>query len=159
MRQYPSCLCALCSAKLAALCSAGLKVSCARRTTGIAGGNVLPSKFGALPIQGPSRSRTHSDCILPHLWVLAHLVSRSVPACQSDVPPSRTNPDLMSRVVANNNTRQRMLKCKMAASSAAKWSGLLVVAGWREAPTVSRRPPVECVEGSYQPGLQHEDLS
>ena len=45
-------------------------------------------------------------------------------------PPSRTNPDLMSRVVANNNTRQRMLKCKMVASSAAKWSGLLVVAGW-----------------------------
>jgi hypothetical protein len=36
---------------------------------------------------------------------VAYLVPRPIPACQIDVPFSRTNPVLLPRVVVNNNTR------------------------------------------------------
>ena len=50
-----------------------------------------------------------------------------------------------------------MLKCKMVASSAAKWSMVLVVVGWREVPAVSSATSRVCWR--LLSGLQHEDLS
>jgi hypothetical protein len=47
---------------------------------------VLPPKFGVSPIQGPFHEAAPTQIARAHLWELAHLVPRSVPACQSDVP-------------------------------------------------------------------------
>ena len=76
-----------CAVNTLALCSAGLKVSCARRTTEIAGGNVMPSKFGVVTDPGKlSTQAVHADCQSPSWEFSAHCVA-TCPASQIDVPP------------------------------------------------------------------------
>jgi hypothetical protein len=65
---------------------------------------VITAEIWGVTDPGPF-TKPHPRGVPEPIAGVAHLVPRPVPACQIDVPLSRTNPDLLSRVVVNNNAR------------------------------------------------------